>query len=119
VENQFGKGLPQTIASSSLSGCVCISSVYPLDLIRGRITTSPGAYNGVVDAFKKIVSVEGTNALFKGLAHANAWAVPYYAGTFVSYDYAKEFYVSYGVREDGEVSGRNACNSNFSNILGF
>ena len=102
INSAFGTGPIQTISSSSLSGMICITAVYPLDLVRGRLTTSPGAYTGLLDAIKKITSSEGLAALYKGCSHANAWAVPYYAATFASYDYAKKFYVE---RRDGSGGG--------------
>eukprot|EP00520_Triparma_pacifica_P006964 CAMPEP_0118640684 /NCGR_PEP_ID=MMETSP0785-20121206/4883_1 /TAXON_ID=91992 /ORGANISM="Bolidomonas pacifica, Strain CCMP 1866" /LENGTH=444 /DNA_ID=CAMNT_0006532085 /DNA_START=10 /DNA_END=1341 /DNA_ORIENTATION=+ len=102
IEEQFGKGVLPTIAGSSLAGMVCISSVYPLDLARGRITTSPGVYSGLGDALMKISSQEGVGALFKGISHANIWAIPYYAATFCSYDAAKSFYVEGWLGEGDE-----------------
>jgi len=101
IEEQFGKGVLTTIVGSSLAGMVCISSVYPLDLARGRITTSPGVYSGLGDALYKIASLEGVGSLYKGITHANIWAIPYYAATFCSYDAAKNAYVA-GWLENGE-----------------
>jgi hypothetical protein len=80
---------------------VCISSVYPLDLARGRITTSPGVYKGLGDALVRISKEEGVGALYKGISHANIWAIPYYAATFCSYDAAKKFYIE-GYLGEGE-----------------
>ncbi|GMH46274.1 hypothetical protein TrRE_jg9591 [Triparma retinervis] len=80
---------------------VCISSVYPLDLARGRITTSPGVYKGLGDALVRISKDEGVGALYKGISHANIWAIPYYAATFCSYDAAKKLYVE-GYLGEGE-----------------
>ncbi|GMI01172.1 hypothetical protein TrST_g826 [Triparma strigata] len=94
IEDAFGQSAVTTLASNSLSGMICISSVYPLDLVRGRITTSPGVYKGIFDATKKISATEGVGALFKGISHANVWAIPYYAATFGAYTQAKSLYVS-------------------------
>ena len=93
IEDTFGKGPLQTLAGNSASGMICISAVYPLDLVRGRITTSPGVYSGIGDAMSKIAAAEGVGALFKGISHANVWAIPYYAATFGSYTSAKSLYV--------------------------
>ena len=90
VEENRGKGVGKKMLASSLSGCICLSAVYPLDLIRGRITTSPGVYRGVGDALGKIIEVEGTQALFKGISHANLWAVVFYGVSFSGYDWLKE-----------------------------
>ncbi|GMH70693.1 hypothetical protein TrLO_g13248 [Triparma laevis f. longispina] len=93
IEDAFGQSALTTLASNSVSGMICITSVYPLDLVRGRITTSPGVYKGIFDATKKIIGAEGAGALFKGISHANIWAIPYYAATFGAYTQAKQMYV--------------------------
>lgn len=71
VEDAFGQSALTTLASNSVSGMICITSVYPLDLVRGRITTSPGVYKGIFDATKKIIGAEGVGALFKGIRYDN------------------------------------------------
>ena len=39
----------------------------PIDVIKTRIQTTQGRYHGMVDAFRKIVSEEGSSTLLKGL----------------------------------------------------
>jgi len=89
----------QTLGASMLSGIVCQTGVYPLDVIRTRITTSPGVYDGMVDAWKKIVAKEGYPALFLGLSPANLFAVPYYGTQFFTYDMLKQGYSTWGMPE--------------------
>ena len=36
-------------AASMASGMTCMTAIYPLDLVRGRVTTTPGAYRGMFD----------------------------------------------------------------------
>eukprot|EP00940_MAST-03C_sp_MAST-3C-sp2_P002145 g2145.t1 len=80
--------------SSMLSGICCQTLVYPLDIIRTRLTTNPGIYvgsrwdlyTGVGDGFSKIIRQEGVRALFKGLYPANCFAVPYYGTMFFVYE---------------------------------
>jgi solute carrier family 25 (mitochondrial phosphate transporter), member 23/24/25/41 len=84
----------QVAISSMLSGICCQTLVYPLDIIRTRLTTAPGLYKGswidlqtgVADGFRTIIREEGPRALFKGLYPANVFAVPYYGSMFFVYD---------------------------------
>jgi len=90
----------QTLGASMCSGVCCQTGVYPLDVIRTRMTTTPGLYNGVADGFRKIYSKEGTAGLFKGLWPANAFAVPYYGTQFFVYDMLKVAYTTWGRPSD-------------------
>ena len=53
--------------SGMAAGCVSASVIYPLDVVRLRLTTTPGVYKGLLDGLKTIVQREGAQALFKGL----------------------------------------------------
>lgn len=86
----------QTLAASMSSGIVCQTSVYPIDLIRTRMMTSPGTYEGIADCFKRTVQEEGAAALYKGLLPANMFAVPYYGTQFFVYDTLKVKYATFG-----------------------
>merc|ERR1712151_1080193 len=86
----------QTLAASMSSGIVCQTGVYPIDLIRTRMMTSPGVYEGMVDCFQKTVKEEGVAALYKGLLPANMFAVPYYGTQFFVYDTLKAQYSTFG-----------------------
>lgn len=103
--------------SSMLSGICCQTLVYPLDIIRTRLTTSPGLYKGtkwdlytgVGDGFRTIVKEEGVGALFKGLYPANCFAVPYYGTMFFVYEgVLVSAYKTWGLKEDEEERKMNA-----------
>jgi len=85
----------QTLAASMSSGICCQTGVYPIDLIRTRLMTSPGAYTGMVDCFKSTIKDEGARALYKGLLPANMFAVPYYGTQFFVYDMLKIQYTTF------------------------
>ena len=94
--------------SSMLSGICCQTLVYPLDIIRTRLTTSPGLYRGtkwdlytgVGDGVRTIVKEEGMGALFKGLYPANCFAVPYYGTMFFVYEgVLGSMYKTWGLKE--------------------
>ena len=80
--------------SGMVAGCVSASAIYPLDVVRLRITTTPGVYKGVLDGFRTIVAKEGFPALFKGIAYANLWAIPYTGALFATADFLKAQYSS-------------------------
>ncbi|KAI0566871.1 Mitochondrial carrier [Gracilaria domingensis] len=54
-----------------LAGGICAfithAACTPIDVVKTRIQTMPGRYNGMVDAFNRIVSEEGSSTLLKGL----------------------------------------------------
>eukprot|EP00471_Norrisiella_sphaerica_P004276 CAMPEP_0184478154 /NCGR_PEP_ID=MMETSP0113_2-20130426/261_1 /TAXON_ID=91329 /ORGANISM="Norrisiella sphaerica, Strain BC52" /LENGTH=298 /DNA_ID=CAMNT_0026855843 /DNA_START=36 /DNA_END=932 /DNA_ORIENTATION=- len=94
--------------SSALSGITMMTLTYPLDLVRTRMTTTPGVYTGLIDGCKKIAAAEGWYSLFtKGLTAANMFAVPYYGTSFFVLDMMKRKYASYG-REPGKERPLNA-----------
>jgi hypothetical protein len=71
-----------SITASAVGGMACITFVYPLDIVRGRVTTTPGVYKGMVDGLMQIGRAEGLAGLYKGCSHANIWAIPYYIAMF-------------------------------------
>lgn len=87
----------QTLGASMASGICCQTAVYPLDVIRTRLTTTPHLYTGLLNGLKTIVAKEGSGALFKGLLAANFFAVPYYGTQFFSYDMMKQCYATAGM----------------------
>lgn len=113
----------QTLAASMSSGIVCQTGVYPIDLIRTRIMTSPGTYAGIMDCLKTTVKEEGVTALYKGLLPANMFAVPYYGTQFFIYDMLKVQYSTFGRKPEegprpanpligiplGAISSMTAC----------
>eukprot|EP00178_Gracilaria_changii_P013359 TRINITY_DN377_c0_g1_i2.p2 TRINITY_DN377_c0_g1~~TRINITY_DN377_c0_g1_i2.p2 ORF type:complete len:406 (+),score=65.77 TRINITY_DN377_c0_g1_i2:328-1545(+) len=54
-----------------LAGGICAflthAACTPIDVVKTRIQTMPGRYNGMMDAFSRIVSEEGYSTLLKGL----------------------------------------------------
>jgi solute carrier family 25 phosphate transporter 23/24/25/41 len=89
----------QTLAASMSSGIVCQTGVYPIDLVRTRIMTSPGTYTGIMDCLTQSIKTEGVFALYKGLLPANMFAVPYYGTQFFVYDMMKVQYSTFGKKE--------------------
>lgn len=97
-KQQIGGSRPTTAQlalATCLSGMTCMTAIYPLDLVRGRLTTTPGLYKGLADGLVTITKEEGARALYKGLGPANTWAVPYYGAQFFTYDWLKRFFRDY------------------------
>eukprot|EP00741_Cyanophora_paradoxa_P022650 tig00021493_g21875.t1 len=85
------------LAGGGLAGVTASLTVYPLDLIKTRLTVQhvPGragtavAYNGVADAFAKIVRDEGVRGLYKGVVPSTLGFFIYEGFTFFWYEAIK------------------------------
>ena len=52
--------------------------IYPLEVVQTRLSVSPkGTYSGISDALSKIVRLEGSKALFRGLTPTMLGIGPY------------------------------------------
>lgn len=89
------------IASGMAAGCVSNTAIYPLDLVRLRMTTTPGLYPNFLSGLATIAKVEGVGGLFKGVQYANAWAIPYAAALFGTNDQLKSLAKTYGIKVNG------------------
>ena len=81
--------------ASMMSGAICMSAVYPLDMVRARVTTSPGLYPSWQAGLAQIYKQGGWKGLFEGVHYSNAWAAVYYGVQFYSYDSLKRLYAQY------------------------
>ena len=70
-----------------------MTAVYPLDMIRGQITTSPGLYPSWYAGLASVYRQGGVRGLFKGASHSAVWAAAYYGAQFFTYDTAKAMLV--------------------------
>jgi hypothetical protein len=50
------------LGARARAGATCMAAVYPLDLVRGRMTTSPGVYKSWIEALALIPKNEGKHA---------------------------------------------------------
>ena len=92
-------------AASMAAGATCMVSIYPLDLVRGRITTTPGVYSGMFNGLATIAKKEGPLALYKGVGPAAVWAVPYYGAQFFTYDSLKKLYNKHVATDEASKAG--------------
>mmetsp|Transcript_17553 Transcript_17553/g.48989 ORF Transcript_17553/g.48989 Transcript_17553/m.48989 type:complete len:335 (+) Transcript_17553:1350-2354(+) len=88
---QMGPGT--TLVAAGLAGATSSTLLYPLEVVRSRITCdTSGAYKGVLDAFRKVVATEGVGALYAGVGPSIAAIVPEAAITYGMFDLLKRSY---------------------------
>jgi len=77
----------------AMAGAICASVPHtvlvPIDVVKTRLQTHVGKYNGMVDAFKKIPQQEGTRAIFLGLGPTVVGYAIQGACKFSFYEYFK------------------------------
>lgn len=92
----------QTLSAAGLAGGVSNIILYPLDVVRSRLTVdSAGVYKGVGDALHKIVKSEGIPALYKGLGPSVAAILPEAAIVYGLFDLLKGSYANLTGKEPG------------------
>jgi len=80
------------LLSGMFGGITAMMCIYPFETIRSRLTlqTNKSYYNGITDAFLKIVKGEGFRGLYKGM-HTSLYGFGLYSGlNFSFYHYYKE-----------------------------
>ncbi|KAL5771357.1 hypothetical protein ACOSP7_015511 [Xanthoceras sorbifolium] len=82
--------------ASSIAGAVAgVSStlcMYPLELLKTRLTIQRGSYKNLLDAFLKIVWEEGPAELYRGLTPSLIGVIPYAAANYFAYDTLRKAY---------------------------
>jgi solute carrier family 25 phosphate transporter 23/24/25/41 len=69
---------PQRFLAGGFAGAVSQVIVYPLEVIKTRLSISPPSmYSGVVDCFSKTLKAEGARALFRGCGTSVVGIIPY------------------------------------------
>jgi len=83
--------LSRRLAAGAVAGMTGTALTHPLDTVRLRLALPSHGYNGVMDATRTMVRVEGFSSLFKGLPATLLGIAPYAALNFASYDVLKRF----------------------------
>jgi len=88
---------PRKLLAGSTAGVMAVAFTYPLDLIRTRLSTQTKVkhYNGIADAFRKIVASQGVRGLFRGVGTAMTSVAPFSALNFTAYEMLKEYGATY------------------------
>ncbi|KAF7817240.1 adenine nucleotide transporter BT1, chloroplastic/mitochondrial [Senna tora] len=84
--------IPASLVAGACAGVSSTICTYPLELLKTRLTIQRGVYNGLLDAFLKIVQEEGPAELYRGLAPSLIGVIPYAATNYFAYDSLRKAY---------------------------
>ncbi|KAL6215124.1 hypothetical protein ACLB2K_014555 [Fragaria x ananassa] len=84
--------IPASLIAGACAGVSSTLVTYPLELLKTRLTIQRGVYNGLLDAFVKIVREEGPAELYRGLAPSLIGVIPYAATNYCAYDTLRKAY---------------------------
>eukprot|EP00850_Spirogloea_muscicola_P020908 SM000230S07344 [mRNA] locus=s230:206462:210381:+ [translate_table: standard] len=83
----------QIVASGALAGATSSLILYPLDVVRSRLTVqSAQQYKGILDVFVKTARHEGIGAFYRGLRPSIIAIIPEAAITYGCFDLLKNAY---------------------------
>lgn len=84
--------IPASLVAGACAGVSSTLCTYPLELLKTRLTIQRGVYDGLFDAFLKIVREEGPSELYRGLAPSLIGVIPYAATNYFAYDSLRKAY---------------------------
>ncbi|XP_021737959.1 adenine nucleotide transporter BT1, chloroplastic/mitochondrial-like [Chenopodium quinoa] len=84
--------IPPSLIAGACAGVSSTILTYPLELVKTRLTIQRGVYNGIIDAFVKIIREEGASELYRGLAPSLIGVIPYAATNYCAYDTLRKAY---------------------------
>jgi len=84
--------LPPSLVAGAIAGVSSTLCMYPLELIKTRLTIEKDVYNNFLHAFVKILREEGPSELYRGLTPSLIGVVPYAATNYYAYDTLKKLY---------------------------
>lgn len=84
--------IPISPIAGAMAGISSTLCTYPLELLKTRLTVQRGVYNGLFDAFVRIIKEEGPAELYRGLTPSLIGVVPYAAANYFAYDTLRKAY---------------------------
>lgn len=84
--------VPPSLIAGACAGVSSTICTYPLELVKTRLTIQRGVYNGIINAFLKILREEGPGELYRGLAPSLIGVIPYAAANYFAYDTLRKAY---------------------------
>ncbi|GMI94646.1 EMBRYO DEFECTIVE 104, suppressor of high stearate content 1, SODIUM HYPERSENSITIVE 1 [Hibiscus trionum] len=84
--------IPASLLAGACAGVSSTLVTYPLELVKTRLTIEKNMYDGIVDAFVKILQKEGPAELYRGLAPSLIGVIPYAATNYFAYDTLRKVY---------------------------
>ncbi|KAL8497016.1 hypothetical protein ACS0TY_020631 [Phlomoides rotata] len=83
---------PPSLVAGACAGVSSTLITYPLELVKTRLTIQRGVYNGLLDAFVKILEEGGVQELYRGLTPSLIGVIPYAATNYCAYDTLRKVY---------------------------
>ncbi|KAL1557270.1 Adenine nucleotide transporter bt1, chloroplastic/mitochondrial [Salvia divinorum] len=84
--------IPPSLVAGASAGVTSTLVTYPLELLKTRLTIQVSVYNGLLDAFVKILQEGGPGELYRGLAPSLIGVIPYAATNYCAYDTLRKAY---------------------------
>ncbi|KAA0038804.1 adenine nucleotide transporter BT1 [Cucumis melo var. makuwa] len=84
--------IPPSLVAGACAGVSATLCTYPLELLKTRLTIQRGVYNGLLDAFIKILQEKGPAEFYRGLAPSLIGIIPYSATNYFAYDTLRKAY---------------------------
>ncbi|XP_059640520.1 adenine nucleotide transporter BT1, chloroplastic/mitochondrial-like [Cornus florida] len=84
--------IPASLIAGACAGVSSTLVTYPLELLKTRLTIQRGVYDGLFDAFIKILQEGGPGELYRGLTPSLIGVVPYAATNYFAYDTLRKAY---------------------------
>ncbi|XWS27213.1 hypothetical protein CRYUN_Cryun26dG0095600 [Craigia yunnanensis] len=84
--------IPSSLIAGACAGVSSTLCTYPLELVKTRLTIEKNMYDGILDAFLKILQKEGPAELYRGLAPSLIGVIPYAATNYFAYDTLRKAY---------------------------
>ncbi|KAK7260871.1 hypothetical protein RIF29_27170 [Crotalaria pallida] len=91
--------IPPSLIAGACAGVSSTICTYPLELLKTRLTIQRGVYDGLLDAFLKIIQEEGPGELYRGLAPSLIGVIPYAATNYFAYDTLRKAYRKFSKKE--------------------
>ncbi|PIN21611.1 Mitochondrial solute carrier protein [Handroanthus impetiginosus] len=84
--------IPPSLVAGACAGVSSTLVTYPLELVKTRLTIQRDVYNGLLDAFVKILQEGGLRELYRGLTPSLIGVIPYAAANYCAYDTLQKAY---------------------------
>ncbi|KAK6140667.1 hypothetical protein DH2020_025574 [Rehmannia glutinosa] len=84
--------IPPSLVAGACAGVSSTLVTYPLELVKTRLTIQRDVYNGLLDAFVKILQEGGPGELYRGLTPSLIGVIPYAATNYCAYDTLRKLY---------------------------
>ncbi|KAL2652412.1 hypothetical protein R1flu_020540 [Riccia fluitans] len=84
--------IPAASIAGSAAGISSTVLMYPLELLKTRLTIQPKEYHSISNAFRRIVKEEGFWELYRGLGPSVVGVIPYAGTNYFAYDYLRTLY---------------------------